>query len=216
MCERDAIRLGRIDTVNTGHDRGFAGGGANEKNCALCAAAGVVNLAAGSSNWSTEMVASALGNSDNILGAGSSVDAQAANIKTFGQGLTGRTATQLGTMADEQPYATATTFMDGFPDKTVYAVCCSGPLHSGGETKCHWLNAAKLGGKIRYFDFQPMKSSRAGLPGKSNAASCDVPFIGVITQMRSGATNKDMHGLQQLGRMSTTNTKMVVLAFPPR
>ncbi len=53
----------------------------NEKNCALCSAAGVVNLSRGKSEWSTGMVAEALGTGDCKTGAGSSVDAQTANIK---------------------------------------------------------------------------------------------------------------------------------------
>lgn len=215
MGKRDAIVLGRIDTVNTAKDRGFVGGGSNEKNCALCSAAGVVNLARGSSQWSTGMVAEAVDSADCKTGAGASVDAQAATISDFGSAMTGRKPQKRGAMNKEVSYEEAKAFMEEQPDKTVFAVCCSGTLARGGECKCHWLNAAKWGGSIRYFDFQPMKNSRAALPGKANPASSTTPFIGVITQRSVGATGRQMHSPSQSGSFDTSRVKMVVLAFAP-
>lgn len=202
--------------TNTAKARGYAGGGSSEQNCAVCAAAGAVNLSRGRSVLNTGKVADQLNTSDSKMGMGSSVDTQAANIAQFVESQTGRHSQITGSMDAGVAYAEATARMQGYPDGTVFAVCVSGMLV--GETtgrKCHWLNALKAGGNVRYFDFQSNRTFRTTTPtGGQNPATSTVPIIGVVSQLSTGVTNSKMHSADQPGAFATGTVDCVIVAFP--
>jgi hypothetical protein len=214
-----AIRIGAHRAMprytNTARARGYAGGGASEQNCAVCSAAGAVNLSRGRSLLSTGKVAEQLHTSDSKMGMGSSVDTQAANIAQFVQGQTGRQSEITGSMDAGLPYAEASARMQGYPDGTVFAVCVSGSLVGEAGRKCHWLNALKAGGNIRYFDFQSNRTFRSATPtGGQNPATSTVPIIGVVSQLSTSVTNAKMHSPDQPGAFATGTVDCVIVAFP--
>ena len=180
-----------VNTAVIGRRAQFMGGGNADKNCAICTAAGVLNLALGKIMWTTSMVAQAYATSDTKEGMGSDVNEQVVNIMKFCQPMTGRTASCRGSMGHEMSIGSARTYMNGFPDGTVFAVNISGAPDGGGARICHWLAAIKRGGSIEYVDFQSDHDSR-----QKQAIHSDTPVLGI-----TGAT--------------VSNAEMVVIAFPP-
>jgi hypothetical protein len=201
--------------TNTAKSRGYAGGGSSEQNCAICTAAGAVNLCRGYSLLSTGKVAEQLHTSDSKLGMGTSVDNQVARIAEFVESKTGRHFQIAGSMDAGVPYAEAAVRMQAYPDGTVFALCVSGMLVGGTERKCHWLNALKAGGSVRYFDFQSNRTFRSGAPtGGRNPATSTVPIIGVVSQLTTGVSNSKMHSADQPGAFATGTVDCVIIAFP--
>jgi hypothetical protein len=187
--------------------------GASIQNCAACTAAGAVNLTLGHGEHSSGGVASALKTKDGKFTMGDSTTVQAQAILTYVTKATGRAAV---TTDGEKSLTEAETWMRGQQEKTVFAVLASGFVPKDGENKCHWLNAIFAGGKIRYFDFQSQRVSKAGgqFVGHSNPSTSGKPFIGVITQSQYGATNKQMHSAAQAGSFDD-GVKLSVIGFPP-
>lgn len=190
------MQMDAKQNVNTGsitrrviHTGGLGDG---DKNCSLCAAAGVANLAQGNDRWTSSMVAGALGSADGRTGAGDSVDAQIATISEFGQSMTGRFPQVVGSMNHELDFNSAVAFMQQFPDGTVFAVDLDGGQASGdGRGVNHWLNAIMQNGQIEYVDYQASHAARMNQTARSN-----VPVVGVTGE-------------------TVTNPNMIVIAFPP-
>ena len=202
--------------VNTARTRGYALQGDSVKNCALCTAAGAVNLAARGSSVTTGDLAGELDVRDGELAFGDTIDAQAMRISDIVSAKTGRRSEKIGTMAEPVVYSQALDWMNTQPEYTVFAMNVDGPGNWGGEHKCHWLNALKAGGTIRYFDFQSNRKIGANFPtGGQNPASCPVPFTGVITQLSWGSTSQQMHQRDQPGAFDPERAKVVVIAFAP-
>lgn len=202
--------------VNTAMNRGYAGGSSSEKNCAICTAAGACNLCHGSSLLSTGALADYLKCQDSKESMGDSVDKQATAIAKTVTELTTRRSEQIGGMTAGVSYSNAIAWMQKFSDGTVFALCVSGQLNieSQGENRCHWLNALKAGGNIRYFDFQSNRTFKASTPpGGRNPATSTVPMVGVISQL-NGKTSKEMHSAGQQGTFATGTVTCVVIAFP--
>ncbi|MET0646843.1 MAG: hypothetical protein ABW208_09500 [Pyrinomonadaceae bacterium] len=144
---------------------------------------------------------------------GESTEAQTVNIRDYVEAGTGRRAE---TLESEVPLDVAEDWMRNKPEHTVFAVLATGYVPHDAENKCHWLNAILVGGTIRYFDFQPMRLSRAGgdFVGHANPATSTRPFVGVITQSQFSATNQQMHSPGQAG-VFDDDVKLIVIAFPP-
>jgi hypothetical protein len=118
-------------------------------------------------------------------------------------------------------YADATNFMLRQPDRTVFAVQMNGLLVHG-ETVGHWLNAIKVAGEIRYFDFQVntphiRQVAQPTTTGK-NAASCRMPFVGIVTT-KARLGHPSLHSSDPAlppGMYDTKTVSMNVLAFAPK
>jgi len=218
--------------VNTGQAKtpsrfGGSRPGKGEKNCALCAAAGAVNLAT-STRLTTRDVAGKKPGLARDLSEGTSVDEQAREITEFVCETTKRSSQQLGKMAQpfqtadqethEKLYWNALKWMNEFKDGTVYAVYVSGPLKvGGGSTRSHWLSALKAGGTVRYFDFQAnreFQDVQVKAIGGQNPPSATIPILGIESQA-SGDGKLAMHSDSQSGAFDVGRTKCVVIAFPP-
>jgi len=190
------IRLTPKLNVNTGQISRraiFAGSlGEGDKNCAMCSAAGVVNLALGRDLWSTGMVAQAKGTGDHKHAMGDSVDDQIKGIINFCEPMSGRFSQTLGSMNKEVADNVALAFMKSFPDGTVFAINLSGGKASGdGRGICHWLNGVLQGGSVEYVDYQASHAARMNQTARSN-----VPILGITGE-------------------TIDSPKMVVIAFPP-
>jgi hypothetical protein len=222
--------------VNTALNRGVgrsALGGPNwENNCEFCAAAGAVNLAGSLDRFDTAMDGQLIGGATVLQRFTSSEAAggqmrdtaqmdgkQVACVEQFVRAHSGRQCVSHGVRAGVQSYANATAFMLRQPDKTVFAIRASGLLVNGA-TAAHWLNAIKIGGEIRYFDFQVntahygrIFSAKIG----KDPASCNMPFVGIVTARayRSGRALHSSDPALQVGMFETAAVKMTVLAFPP-
>jgi hypothetical protein len=181
-------------------------GGVSDKNCALCTAAGVVNLARGTNVWTSSMVAKMLGKEESSTAMGDDHGVQAENIMKFCQPFSGTScAVQLGTKDKPIGLGAAQTFMNDFPDGTVFAVYVCGVKEGkdkyqfGERAKesankaSHWLNAVKKDGKITYIDFQADHPNREAKPAES-----DVPILGIT------------------GQTVPNSDEMIVLAFTER
>ena len=217
--------------VNTGQakvkSRYGTKSGKGEKNCALCAAAGAVNLAE-NQGLTTKAVAALKPGLARDLSEGTSVDEQAREITEFVCEKTKRGSQQLGKMAEafqredqethEKLYYTALEWMKKFSDGTVYAVYVSGPLKAdGGYNRSHWLNALKAGGTVRYFDFQANREFQdvdVKAVGGQNPPSATIPILGIESQ-NSGDEKLALHTNTQSGAFDVARTKCVVIAFPP-
>lgn len=188
--------------------------GMSIRNCAACTAAGAVNLSLGTSEISSGHVAESLGKGDNVTTMGTDTKAQIVNIRDFVRGKTGRETDET---SYELPLDAAEDWMRAKPNKTVFAVLASGNVPHDSEAKCHWLNAIVAGGRIRYFDFQPMRHSTKGgdFVGHKNPATSTRPFVGVITQSQFGANHKQMHSSVQAG-IFDGSVKLTVIAFMTR
>src|SRR5215212_8969040 len=103
-----------VNTAVIGRRAQFMGGGNADKNCAMCTAAGVLNLATGKDIWTTDMVAKAYATSDIKEGMGADVNDQMVNIMKFCQPMTGRTAACRGSMSREMPFDSAREYMKEF------------------------------------------------------------------------------------------------------
>lgn len=161
--------------VNTGQAKtpsrfGGSRPGKGEKNCALCAAAGAVNLAT-STRLTTRDVAGKKPGLARDLSEGTSVDEQAREITEFVCETTKRSSQQLGKMAQpfqtadqethEKLYWNALKWMNEFKDGTVYAVYVSGPLKvGGGSTRSHWLSALGPGAQSATLTFRLIENFR--------------------------------------------------------
>jgi hypothetical protein len=203
-----------VNTATTGR-----GGttGAGTANCALCTAAGAVNLTYGFKVHTSGRAARMLGTSDGKLGIGSGLDEQATGIAAYVKSKTSRTPQQIGTQAAEVSYGTGTTWMQSFPDGTVFALSASGNvLHDQrpGARKCHWLNAYKNGGSLFFVDFQADRSIPTR-PGMDTFAQSTVPVLGIVTQQQSDNPTM-MTDANQPGAFLPGATQLVVIAFPPR
>lgn len=151
-----------------------------DKNCAMCSAAGVLNLRQDKNLWSTGMVAQAFATGDRKTGMGSSVDDQAQNLVNFCKPMSGaKHCYQIGAMNEEVSYASALAFMNQFPDGSVFAVNVSGSIEGDarGTRKCHWLNAVKRGGAIEFVDFQSDNMRLGNAPQTS-----DTPILGITQE----------------------------------
>ena len=180
-----------VNTAVLGRRAQFMGGGNADKNCAMCTAAGVLNLAAGKNIWTTDMVAKACATSDTKEGMGDSVDDQIVGIMKFCQPMTGRPAACRGSMSHEMPIDSAREYMKDFADGTIFAINISGAPDGKTDRICHWLTAVKQGDKVEYVDFQADHASRL-----KQAVHSDTPVLGITGDTVSKA-------------------EMVVIAFPP-
>jgi hypothetical protein len=187
---------------------------ASDRNCAACTAAGVINLINGHGSVTTGAVAKERGVADNVATMGGGTDEQAASIIAFVKNHSDRTWKKGGSGKKELPYSVALTFMESFPDHTVFAVCISGPVQ--GTRRCHWLNAIKAGGTIRYFDFQ--SNRELNLPGNKNPATSSNPILGIETQhtiRTTTQTTRSLHSSDQAGVFDVNQSSCIVIAFPP-
>ena len=205
-------------------------------NCAACTAAGAISLTVGHSASSSGRVAAARKQADGMYAMGDTREAQVINIADHVSRETGRKAEQSG--ADLSLEA-ATQWMNAQPEKSVFAVLATGDLvRQTGWSSCHWLNALKAGGKLRYFDFQSMRAvprdqalgtsmrgmldmlksgqtpSEPKLVGNANPATSGRPFIAVETQESKGVAQRHLHAPEQTGSF-TDDVKLLVIAFPP-
>jgi len=201
--------------------------GKGEKNCALCAAAGAVNLAQ-NERLTTRDVAALKPGLARDLSEGTSVDEQAREITEFVSEKTKRSSEQFGKMAPafqredeethEKLYYTTLEWMKKFSNGTVYAVYVSGPLVADGSyNRSHWLNALKAGGSIRYFDFQANREFQdlnVKAVGGQNPPSATIPILGIESQ-NCGDQKLALHTNSQSGAFDVARTKCVVIAFPP-
>lgn len=192
------IRLGTQQNVNQGlisRRAIFAGSlGDGDRNCAMCTAAGVVNLSMGRDLWTTAMVKEARGGGGDFkLSMGDNLDSQVKNIKDFCEPMTGRFGQVMGSAANELGFSAAIAGMKGFPDGTVFAVLLSGGKRSGGDGGgvTHWLNAVIQGGNIEYVDYQASHSARMNQTARS-----DTPILGITGE-------------------NIENPNMIFVAFPP-
>lgn len=192
--------------------------GDSDKNCAACTAAGAVNLTIGRSEVTSKLVAQAVNKADSEFTMGEDVDTQIKNIRKYVERKTGlRSEVTDGEMS----LADAENWMRMKPNKTVFAVFAKGilrPSYAAARVpRAHWLNAILAGGKIRYFDFQPMRRSMRGDPfvGHMNPATCTKPFVGVITQTQHYARVEHMHSPHQAG-VFDDSVKLIVIAFMPK
>jgi hypothetical protein len=222
--------------VNTAQNRGVGrsalSGPKWENNCEFCAAAGAVNLAGSLDRIDTAMNGQLIGGatvlqrftsseaaggqlSDNAQMDGKQVE----RVEQFVRAHSGRQCVTSGVRTGVRSYDNATAFMLRQPDKTVFAIRASGLLVNG-DTAAHWLNAIKIGGEIRYFDFQVNTLHYAQIWGANigkDPASCNMPFVGIVTARayRSGRALHSSDPALQLGMFDTAAVKMTVLAFPP-
>lgn len=144
--------------VNTAGRPKFA-----EANCEFCAAAGAVNLAGNLTRIDTGSTSGAAprltstkaadyaGLFDTVQMGGNQVK----RVAKFVCSHSGRTFVEFGASGamPSKSYAEATEFMKNLPDHTVFVIWADGDLESGDDVS-HWLNAIKVNGDIRYFDFQ--------------------------------------------------------------
>ena len=204
--------------VNTAGRPKFA-----EANCEFCAAAGAVNLAGnltridtGSTSgaaprFTSTKAADYAGLFDTVQMGGDQVK----RVAKFVCSHSGRKFVEFGASGamPSKSYAESTEFMKNLPDHTVFVIWADGDLESGDDVS-HWLNAIKVNGDIRYFDFQ-VNSTFFG--GSKNPASCNRPFVGIETAKaaRGSRALQSSDPRQQVGMFQTSTVKMGVLAFPP-
>lgn len=187
--------------------------GYSSRNCAACTAAGAVNLTIGRSEISSGMVAATRKMADCDISMGEDVGQQIENIAAYVKDKTRRKC--LRSPAGETARDAVESWMKTQPDGTVFAVDAFGHVTAAGKTIGHWLNAILAGGKLRYFDFQPMREgSGTAFVGAKNPATSTAPFVGVVTQTRSDATTHNMHATVQAGSFDD-GVELIALAFPP-
>lgn len=185
------------------------------RNCSLCTAAGAVNLYIGDVVCQTRDVAKFFMNKDNKYGMGDNLTAQTKHIDEFVSRMikTNGIVYLSPNSIKGKDKAAAERWMLDFPNRSVFAVYVTGTTPYGnannkGLPSCHWLNAVKAGGTIRYFDYQVCRNlEKQMLASPMNPASSINPFIGVQSQVNATIgpkgveipTHKQFHGPNQPG-----------------
>ncbi len=239
MSEDHAAGAPRVEFVNA--SRGVS---AQKENCALCSAAGAVNLTIGSSRYSSNDVASLTGVA--TAGAFAAVAGHEEAIIAFVEAKTQPSRTAASIVETGTPLADAIDAMLAQPIGTVFVLHLSGKTVASVDdpnTNSHWLNAILVenggAGELRYFDFQTNRKlpnaerSRflRSWVGGANPSSSLAPFIGIVGQAelsfekrRLGGIGQEldegahrtMHAAHQAGTfLPETTTAQTILAFPP-
>jgi hypothetical protein len=176
---------GHVNTANVfgispnAHDLGKAQGAdrsPGDKNCALCATAGCINLALGHVQTTTGQIAAMLGATDSFSAYGNSRDEQLKGIlaKTTSH-LPERVHMIHGTDEKRLTLNDALNAMRSYPDGTIFVVSCTGALEGMSDSWSHWTNAIKKRGAIVFVDFQSDNANRAGC-----AFISDRPALGIF------------------------------------
>jgi hypothetical protein len=174
---RNAVMLAGQDHINTAAHRAYGGGRRDpaHRNCALCAAAGAINLLQGRSLWTTGMIAEAVGADDDREALGAESVAQARQIRNVVSALAGaRVAGTTGSPGADGGVAltAAVAWMATFAEGTVFVVLATGNIGH------HWLNAVVTPSGVTYVDYQTDKVRR-GQWNFGTVSRSDRPFHGV-------------------------------------
>lgn len=198
---------------------------ASATNCEFCASAGAANLAHGHNLFSSGDVSSLHGVADRGDRKNANIALQVTRVRDFVTRATGRCCAVFGSAAKEEPFADARKFMRSMMDGTVFVVYVSGDLKTITRTTSHWLNAARKGNDITFYDFQTNRDyghtifgSKPSFIGALAPSSCSGPFVGVVTQCEGASVDADMRSNdpnRQTGMLDEAKTKAIVLAFPP-
>lgn len=138
-----------------------------DQNCALCAAAGCVNLAVGYVKFTTKKVAKIHKVSDDLQAFGKRAEQEEKIIRFVGSNLPGYQLAVYGSDANRIDEATAQAKMNACADGTVFVVSATGGISKYGGARAttswgHWMNAVKKDGQVIFVDFQTDHEQRLG------------------------------------------------------
>lgn len=184
-------------------------------NCALCTAAGAVNLDTGSVVCQTKDVADYFSKSDNKYALGGSLKGQVSKIDKFVRKMLKCKSTRYVSNHGRHGKSVldAKSWMMKFPEETVFAVNVNG-MTNGGVNVCHWLNAKKTRGTIRYFDYQVCRDASKFDHWTSTykPASSVYPIAAAQTQSSETTGMIDLHRTNQKGTMRSAQ-HLCLIAF---
>jgi hypothetical protein len=140
---------------------------AGDQNCALCAAAGCVNLALGYVKFTTKKVAKLEGVEDGYKAFGNREEQEKRIISFVSSHLLGYQHHVHGSDKDRLSLEAALALMKRYPDGTAFVVSTTGGISKGGVELSkiswgHWLNAVTKDGTVLFVDFQTDHEQRLG------------------------------------------------------
>ena len=206
---------------------------AGDQNCALCSAAGCINLALGYVKFTTKKVAKLEGVEDGYKAWGGREEQEQRIISFVSSHLMGYEHHVHGSDKDRLDLQTALALMKHYPDGTAFVVSTTGGISKGGVELSkiswgHWLNAIIKDRTVLFVDFQTDHEQRLGRGFVSSqpilgnfGVEWDNPQMQVIAfvppnnSLASGGASLRQSGFGSTASTSSTSSTSSAAALSP-